>query len=68
MKKNPHHRRRPDHANVYRNKLAVEGYQTEAALDGEGGLKLMRSFQPDAIVLDLMLPKCRVSKSSGNSQ
>jgi DNA-binding response OmpR family regulator len=44
-------------ANVYRNKLAVEGYQTEAALDGESGLKLMRSFQPDAIVLDLMLPK-----------
>jgi DNA-binding response OmpR family regulator len=44
-------------ANVYRNKLAVEGYQTEAALDGESGLKLMRTFQPDAIVLDLMLPK-----------
>ncbi len=44
-------------ANVYRNKLAVEGYRTEAALDGETGLKLMRSFQPDAIVLDLMLPK-----------
>ena len=44
-------------ANVYRNKLAVEGYQTEAAPDGESGLKLMRSFQPDAIVLDLMLPK-----------
>jgi len=44
-------------ANVYRNKLAVEGYQTEAALDGESGLKLMRTFQPDGIVLDLMLPK-----------
>ena len=44
-------------ANVYRNKLAVEGYQTEAALDGESGLKMMRTFQPDAIVLDLMLPK-----------
>jgi DNA-binding response OmpR family regulator len=44
-------------ANVYRNKLAVEGYQTEAALDGESGLKLMRTFRPDAIVLDLMLPK-----------
>jgi DNA-binding response OmpR family regulator len=44
-------------ANVYRNKLAVEGYQTEAALDGESGLKLMRTFHPDAIVLDLMLPK-----------
>jgi len=44
-------------ANVYRNKLAVEGYQTEAAPDGESGLKLMRTFRPDAIVLDLMLPK-----------
>src|SRR5208337_5315211 len=44
-------------ANVYRNKLVVEGYLAEIALDGEGGLKLMRTFQPDAIVLDLMLPK-----------
>jgi DNA-binding response OmpR family regulator len=44
-------------ANVYRNKLAVEGYQTEIALDGETGLKMMRTFQPDIIILDLMLPK-----------
>jgi DNA-binding response OmpR family regulator len=44
-------------ANVYRNKLAVEGYQTEAAIDGETGLKMMRTFKPDAIILDLMLPK-----------
>ena len=44
-------------ANVYRNKLAVEGYQVEVALDGETGLKLMRTFQPDMIILDLMLPK-----------
>jgi CheY-like chemotaxis protein len=44
-------------ANVYRNKLVVDGYQTEAALDGETGLKLVRSFQPDAIVLDLILPQ-----------
>jgi DNA-binding response OmpR family regulator len=44
-------------ANVYRNKFAVEGYRTEAAHDGESGLQLMRTFQPDAIVLDLMLPK-----------
>ena len=36
---------------------SVEGYLTEAAPDGESGLKLMRTFQPDAIVLDLMLPK-----------
>ncbi len=44
-------------ANIYRNKLAVEGYQVEVTLDGESGLKLMRTFRPDAIVLDLMLPK-----------
>ncbi len=44
-------------ANVYRNKLTLGGYQTEAALDGESGLELMRTFRPDALVLDLMLPK-----------
>ncbi len=44
-------------ANVYRNKLVVEGYQTEIALDGETGLKMMRTFQPDIMILDLMLPK-----------
>jgi CheY-like chemotaxis protein len=44
-------------ANVYRNKLVVDGYQTEIAQDGEIGLKLLRSFRPDAIVLDLILPQ-----------
>jgi DNA-binding response OmpR family regulator len=44
-------------SNVYRNKLAMEGYQAEVALDGETGMKVMRTFRPDAIVLDLMLPK-----------
>jgi CheY-like chemotaxis protein len=43
-------------ANVYRNKLAVEGYQAEIAPDGEAGLKVMRTFQPQLIILDLMLP------------
>ena len=44
-------------ANVYRNKLAVEGYQAEITADGENGLKIMRTFKPDVIVLDLMLPQ-----------
>jgi DNA-binding response OmpR family regulator len=44
-------------AHVYRNKLTSEGYQIEIAPDGENGLKTMRSFKPDLIVLDLMLPK-----------
>jgi DNA-binding response OmpR family regulator len=44
-------------ANVYRHKLTVEGYQTEVALDGETGLKTLRTLLPDLIVLDLMLPR-----------
>jgi CheY-like chemotaxis protein len=43
-------------ANVYRNRLAVEGYQTETAADGESGLKLMHTFKPQIVILDLMLP------------
>jgi CheY-like chemotaxis protein len=43
-------------ANVYRNKLAVDGYKVEVASDGEAGLRIMRTFQPDLIILDLMLP------------
>ena len=44
-------------ANIYRNNLAVEHYEVEAAGDGETGLRTMKSFKPDAVVLDLMLPK-----------
>jgi CheY-like chemotaxis protein len=43
-------------ANVYRNKLAVDGYTTEVVPDGETGLKTMRAFKPELILLDLMLP------------
>ena len=44
-------------ANIYRNKLAVEGYQIEATNSGEAGLALMRSFKPHMILLDLLLPQ-----------
>ena len=44
-------------ANIYRNKLSVEGYQVEVALDGEIGMEMVKTFQPNVIVLDLMLPK-----------
>jgi DNA-binding response OmpR family regulator len=44
-------------ANVYRNKLLLEGYDVEIAHDGEDGLEKVRSYLPDAVVLDLMLPK-----------
>jgi DNA-binding response OmpR family regulator len=44
-------------ATVYRNRFNAEGYQAEIALDGETGLQLLRTFQPDLLVLDLLLPK-----------
>jgi CheY-like chemotaxis protein len=44
-------------AAVYRKRFDAEGYRTEIALDGETGLKMLRTFQPDLLVLDLMLPK-----------
>src|SRR4030088_2174129 len=44
-------------ANIYRNKFSVDGFQVEIALDGQLGLELVRSFRPDAVILDLMLPK-----------
>lgn len=44
-------------ANIYRNKFSVEGFQVEIAPDGLAGLDLLRAFQPDAVLLDLMLPK-----------
>jgi DNA-binding response OmpR family regulator len=44
-------------ANIYRNKFSVEGYQAEIARDGLAGLEMVRSFRPDAVILDLMLPK-----------
>lgn len=44
-------------ANIYRNKLEVQGYQVAVANTGETGVDLIRSFRPDAVVLDLVLPK-----------
>jgi CheY-like chemotaxis protein len=43
--------------NIYRNKLTVEGYQVESATTGESGLALMRTFQPNMILVDLLLPQ-----------
>src|SRR5579859_564458 len=44
-------------ANIYRNKFSVEGYDVEIAHDGHTGVESIRSFRPDAVILDLMLPK-----------
>ena len=44
-------------ANIYRNKFVVEGFQARIALDGQAGLTQAHTFRPDAILLDLMLPR-----------
>lgn len=36
--------------------LTRKGYTTRGALDGKEGLSLARSFSPELVILDLMLP------------
>jgi len=43
--------------NIYRHKFQVEGFQVEVAVDGEAGVAAVNRFQPDVVILDLMLPK-----------
>jgi CheY-like chemotaxis protein len=44
-------------ANVYSNRFRVEGFQVEVAPDGEAGLALVKSFEPDIVTCDLMMPR-----------
>ena len=46
----------PAIAETVRAYLEAEGYTVQTASDGPGALTLARSFHPDIIVLDLMLP------------
>ena len=42
---------------MYRTYLKTEGHQVMSADNGEKGLKMVSEFQPDLIVLDIMMPK-----------
>ncbi|HEX6461992.1 MAG TPA: response regulator [Candidatus Saccharimonadales bacterium] len=42
---------------VYKRKFEASGYTVEVAGDGIEGLEKMRSFQPDIVFLDIMMPK-----------
>lgn len=42
---------------IYQNKLSMERLNVQVALDGQAALDLVKSFQPDLIILDLMIPK-----------
>lgn len=40
-----------------RNNLEIEGHEVDLARDGEAGLDRARTWRPDLVILDLMLPK-----------
>lgn len=42
--------------NVYRIKLSKAGYEVQIAYDGQQALTMLEAFQPDIILLDLILP------------
>jgi DNA-binding response OmpR family regulator/HPt (histidine-containing phosphotransfer) domain-containing protein len=44
-------------AHIYKTRLEKENYQVEVAPDGQSGFYRIYEYSPDAVVLDLMLPK-----------
>lgn len=44
-------------AHIYRTRLEKEGYSAEACADGQSGFYRVHEYHPDAVLLDLMLPK-----------
>jgi len=43
-------------AEMYRFKFETEGYKAEVAENGKVGFKMVEEFEPDIILLDLMMP------------
>jgi DNA-binding response OmpR family regulator len=56
-----------------RDNLELEGYEVETAGDGDEGLQKAASFQPDLVILDVMLPRkngfdvCRELRARSNA-
>ena len=44
-------------AHIYKTRLERETYEVEVATDGQDGVKQMNECNPDAVMLDLMLPR-----------
>lgn len=42
---------------MYNKKFQVEGFQVETAEDGVIGLEKMKTFAPDLVIMDVMMPK-----------
>ena len=42
---------------MYKIKLGVAGYEVLTAPNGEDGIEKMKSWKPDLVIMDLMMPK-----------
>ena len=42
---------------MYQRKLATDSYEVDVAVNGEEGLVKIRSFRPDLVLLDIMMPR-----------
>lgn len=42
---------------MYNRKFELEGFEVQIAEDGEKALEILKSFEPDVILLDIMMPK-----------
>ena len=47
----------PDNLEIFRTRLATQGYEILLAVDGEEALTLAREHKPDLLLLDVMMPK-----------
>jgi len=63
-----------DTVELLKKRLRFEGYDTAEAYDGEEGLKLVAEYNPDLIILDVIMPKldgyevCQRLKSDENTK
>ncbi len=64
----------PDFASIVQANLKKEGFDVDVAYDGKEGLEKIKANQPDAIVLDVMMPEmdgyelCSILKGDENFQ
>lgn len=47
----------PPYRKIYAKKFEISGYSVEIAEDGIDGLRKMRTFHPDIVLVDLMMPR-----------
>jgi DNA-binding response OmpR family regulator len=46
-----------DYADILRERLQFEGYDVAVAYDGLSGIKMAKDYEPDLVLLDIMMPE-----------